>query len=326
MSNGEIHAEHLKKTYQGTPAVEDVSFSVRRGEVFGFLGPNGAGKSTTVAMLTTLSLPTAGKAAVGGFDVVREPAGVRRVCGVALQEIGLDPLMTARELLELQCGLFGRPGRAAAERSAHLLDLVKLGGVGSRRVGTFSGGMKRRLDLAMALAHEPDILFLDEPTTGLDPASRRDVWAEVRRLNREQGMTIFLTTQYLEEADALADRIAIIDQGRIVQEGTPKDLKEELGAESINIVFPDAETAERARSLVGPMAEQARLDRTTLRLYLPRAANAVASVVDTLNRAQLSPDSLTLSQPTLDDVFLRATGQRFEPGTPHADGALGEVG
>ncbi|NJL96040.1 MAG: ATP-binding cassette domain-containing protein [Anaerolineae bacterium] len=226
-----IIAEKLVKTYdKGFRAVNDVSFQVESGEIFGFLGPNGAGKSTTVAMLTTLALPTEGRALVGGYNVLSQAGQVRRIAGVALQEIGIDPLMKSLELLTLQARLFGMKPREAKARAAELLEVVKLSEFTDRPVGKYSGGMRRRLDLALALVHEPAILFLDEPTTGLDPASRRDIWAEVRRLNRESGMTIFLTTQYLEEADELADRIAIINRGEIAVEGKPAALKAALGA------------------------------------------------------------------------------------------------
>ncbi|MBC6935216.1 MAG: ATP-binding cassette domain-containing protein [Chloroflexi bacterium] len=312
MSNREIVAENLVKRYNGNvTAVNDVSFRVKSGEIFGFLGPNGAGKSTTVAMLTTLIVPTEGKATVGGYDVVSQAGEVRRIAGVALQEIGIDPLMKSMELLTIQAQMFGLSRRQAQERARELLDLVKLSNVTDRRVGKYSGGMRRRLDLALALAHEPAILFLDEPTTGLDPASRRDIWNEVRRLNKQLGMTIFLTTQYLEEADELADRVAIINNGRIVVEGTPADLKAGLGAESINVTFRETEDAERARSELAAMAERAQVDRKTLRLYLSRAAESVPVVVNRLGQTGLEPVSLTLTQPTLDDVFLHFTGRRF---------------
>ncbi|GAB4511297.1 MAG: ATP-binding cassette domain-containing protein [Anaerolineae bacterium] len=311
-SNREIVAEHLVKKYEGDFfAVKDVSFKVASGEIFGFLGPNGAGKSTTVSMLTTLSLPTSGHGTVGGYDIVTEAGHVRQVAGVALQEIGLDPLMKSVELLTIQGQLFGRSRRAARDRAAELLNLVKLSEFTDRPVGKYSGGMRRRLDLALALVHEPSILFLDEPTTGLDPASRRDVWTEVRRLNKEQGMTIFLTTQYLEEADELADRIAIINRGQIALEGQPAALKAGLGAESINLTFDDLETAERAADEVRHMVTRTQIDRKTVRLYLEGAAQAIPAVVNRLQQASLAPISLTLTQPTLDDVFLQVTGQRF---------------
>jgi ABC-2 type transport system ATP-binding protein len=226
-----VEAEGLAKTYRsraGTvKAVRGVDLRVEAGEVFGFLGPNGAGKSTTVKMLTTLLSLSSGSARVAGLDVAREPDAVRRRIGVALQEAGLDPRQTGRELLVLQGRLFDLSAREAAERTVQLLELVELTDAADRPIKGYSGGMKRRLDLASALVHEPEVLFLDEPTTGLDPASRLTVWDEVRRIN-ERGTTVFLTTQYLEEADQLCDRLAIIDDGRIVREGTPAQLKAEL--------------------------------------------------------------------------------------------------
>jgi ABC-2 type transport system ATP-binding protein len=226
-----VVAENLIKTYKsraGTvEAVKGVDLEVRTGECFGFLGPNGAGKSTTVRMLTTLLTITSGTARVGGVDVATDPDGARRKIGVALQEAGLDPRQTGRELLQLQGRLFGLTADQATDRAAELLDLMELDDAADRRIKGYSGGMKRRLDLASALVHEPDVLFLDEPTTGLDPASRLTVWDEVRRING-RGTTVFLTTQYLEEADQLCDRLAIIDGGRIVREGTPQQLKDEL--------------------------------------------------------------------------------------------------
>jgi len=313
MTNREIIAEGLVKRYAGNVlAVDDISFQVQSGEIFGFLGPNGAGKSTIVAMLTTLLRPTAGSATVGGYDVARQAQEVRRVAGVALQEIGLDPLMKSIELLMIQGQLFGANRKQARARAHELLELVKLADVTNRRVGTYSGGMRRRLDLALALVHEPAILFLDEPTTGLDPASRRDVWSEVRRLNTERGMTIFLTTQYLEEADQLADRVMIIDGGKIAAAGTPDELKAGVGSESISLTFADTTTVDRAREMLIAMATSASTDRTTLRLYLNNAAAVVPAVVIQLQQAGMAPTALTLRQPTLDDVFLSVTGQRFD--------------
>src|SRR3954452_9415774 len=215
---------------------------VASGEVFGFLGPNGAGKTTTVRMLCTLPPPTAGAATVAGLDVVGDAAAVRRRIGVALQEIGLDPVQTGRELLELQCGLYGITGRQGRERTEELLELVGLTDAADRRTKTYSGGMKRRLDLASALVHSPSVLFLDEPTTGLDPASRVTVWDEVRRIN-DSGTTVFLTTQYLEEADQLCDRLAIIDAGEIVAEGTPERLKAEMGHDVVTLELAGADAA-----------------------------------------------------------------------------------
>ncbi len=312
-SNREVVAENLVKRFNGGfVAVKGVSFRVHSGEIFGFLGPNGAGKSTTVSMLTTLSLPSDGRATVGGFDVATQAADVRRIAGVALQEIGLDPLMKSMEMLTIQGQTFGMNRKQSQDRARELLDLVKLSDVTDRRVGKYSGGMRRRLDLALALVHEPDVLFLDEPTTGLDPASRRDVWNEVRRLNARLGVTIFLTTQYLEEADELANRIAIINGGQIVAEGTPAALKAQMGTESINVTFRDTDMVEKAAPLFTEMAERTQADRQTLRLYMSHAAAAVPAVVNRLQSAGMEMVSLTLTQPTLDDVFLKVTGTRLE--------------
>ena len=248
-----VEARGLVKTYDDIEAVRGVDLHVKSGEVFGFLGPNGAGKSTTVKMLTTLLTITAGSASVAGVDVASDPDEVRRRIGVALQEAGLDPRQNGRELLVLQARLFGLSPAEAAERASELLALVELEDSADRRIKTYSGGMKRRLDLASALVHRPDVLFLDEPTTGLDPSSRLTVWDEVRRINA-QGTTVFLTTQYLEEADALCDRLAIIDGGRIVREGTPASLKAELRERldldadpSLDDVFLDATGRSRSK-------------------------------------------------------------------------------
>jgi len=248
-----VEARRLVKNYEDVEAVRGVDLRVGRGEVFGFLGPNGAGKSTTVRMLTTLLTITSGEAYVCGIDVARDPDAARWRIGVALQEAGLDPRQTGRELLVLQGRLFGMSAAEAAERARSLLALVELEDAADRRIKTYSGGMKRRLDLASALVHEPDVLFLDEPTTGLDPASRLTVWDEVRRINA-RGTTVFLTTQYLEEADQLCDRLAIIDGGLIVREGTPSELKADLrsrwdrdGEPTLDDVFLDATGRTRHR-------------------------------------------------------------------------------
>ena len=252
MSSVAIEAQALRRTFpDGVEAVRDIDLSVSEGEVFGFLGPNGAGKTTTVRMLCTLLPPTAGRATVDGLDVVEDAAEVRRRIGVALQEIGLDPVQTGRELLELQCGLYGITGAEGRERAEELLALLGLTDAADRRTKTYSGGMKRRLDLASALVHSPKVLFLDEPTTGLDPASRLTVWEEVRRIN-SGGTTVFLTTQYLEEADHLCDRLAIIDAGRIVAAGTPERLKAEMGHDVVSVTLDGAD-AEATRSALAEL-------------------------------------------------------------------------
>jgi ABC-2 type transport system ATP-binding protein len=308
-----VEVTGLKKTFKGdVHAVDGVDLAIREGEVFGFLGPNGAGKTTTVRMLCTLLPITAGTARVAGVDVARDPATVRRKIGVALQEIGLDPLQTGRELLTLQCGLYGMSDPKARQRADELLDLVGLTDAADRRTKTYSGGMKRRLDLATALVHSPSVLFLDEPTTGLDPASRLTVWSEVRRIN-ESGTTVMLTTQYLEEADQLCDRLAIIDHGRIVAEGTPEQLKSAMGHDVLTITLPEADHA-AARQAVEGLAgvQQVVAERDAVALYVDNGAESVSEVVRLLDRAGLQAKAISVARPTLDDVFLQATGRRLE--------------
>ena len=290
-------------------AVQGVDLEVSEGEIYAFLGPNGAGKTTTVRMLTTLLRPTGGTARVAGYDVVEQPGEVRRKIGVALQEAALDPLMTGRELIELQATLHGLARDEGRERSEALLGRVGLLEASSRRVGTYSGGMRRRLDLASALVHEPDVLFLDEPTTGLDPVSRKQIWEEVEALNRD-GTTVFLTTQYLEEADMLANRVGIIARGRIVAEDTPAALKAEVGRShlEIGILEGDADKAKKLCEAFGrPMPEK---DGKVL-VELERGAADVAKVVRALDDAGILVDSLDLVEPTLDDVFVAKTGDHI---------------
>jgi ABC-2 type transport system ATP-binding protein len=308
-----ISVRELTRTFKGgVEAVRGIDLSVTGGEVFGFLGPNGAGKTTTVRMLCTLLPPTSGAATVAGYDVVRDGAQVRRRIGVALQEIGLDPVQTGRELLELQCGLYGITGKRAKERAAELLDLVGLTGAADRFTKTYSGGMKRRLDLASALVHSPEVLFLDEPTTGLDPASRLTIWEEVRRINAS-GTTVFLTTQYLEEADKLCDRLAIIDGGRIVAEGTPEALKAQMGHDVVSVSFENGDIAEAEESLSGlPGLERIVVEQHALALYVEDGAGSIAEIVRRFERDQIRVASISVARPTLDDVFLQATGRRIE--------------
>jgi ABC-2 type transport system ATP-binding protein len=306
-----IEASGLIRRFGDVTAVDGVDLQVREGEIYGFLGPNGAGKSTTVRMLTTLLLPSAGTARVAGFDVVEEAAKVRRSIGVALQDAAIDPLMTGRELLQLQSILHGIPRKEADRRSDELLERVGLTAAADRRVGTYSGGMRRRLDLALSLVHEPAVLFLDEPTTGLDPMSRIALWDEVRRLNQDQGMTVLLTTQYLEEADQLASRIAIIDFGRIVREGRSDALKAALGAPTLEIeVAPGGEDA--ARQALAGIGEARPGHGGGVCIGLPDGASQMAEVVRALDQAGIGVERLELHQPSLDDVFADATGRRLE--------------
>jgi ABC-2 type transport system ATP-binding protein len=308
-----IAAVSLRRTFKGgIEAVRDLDLSVSPREVFGFLGPNGAGKTTTVRMLCTLLPPTAGQATVAGLDVVSDAAAVRRAIGVALQEIGLDPVQTGRELLELQCGLYGITGRRGRERAAELLELVGLTDAADRRTKTYSGGMKRRLDLATALVHSPQVLFLDEPTTGLDPASRLTVWDEVRRIN-DSGTTVFLTTQYLEEADKLCDRLAIIDDGRIVAEGTPERLKAEMGHDVVSVSLNGADPEATRSALAGlPGLERVMPEPGALALYVDDGASSIAEIVRRLDRDRIEVGAISVARPSLDDVFLKATGRRLE--------------
>src|ERR671911_1355184 len=251
-----IEADGLVREFKKGPrAVDGIDLRVESGEVFGFLGPNGAGKSTTVHMLTTLLPPTAGTARVAGHDILREGPAVRDAIGVALQEAALDLLLTGREHMRLQAGMHGIPREEARRRGDELLERVGLAEAADRRVGGYSGGMKRRLDLALALVHRPRILFLDEPTTGLDPQSRSALWEEVSRLAREDGVTVFLTTQYLEEADVLADRVGIIDHGHIVAEGTPKSLKAEIGLPSVHATPAEQDDRDRLVTAPAPYGE-----------------------------------------------------------------------
>ncbi len=308
-----IAARGLRRTFKGEiEAVRDIDLEVARGEVFGFLGPNGAGKTTTVRMLCTLLPPTAGTATVAGLDVATEAAAVRRRIGVALQEIGLDPVQTGRELLELQCGLYGIRGQRAKARADELLGLVGLTDAAERRTKTYSGGMKRRLDLASALVHEPEVLFLDEPTTGLDPASRITIWNEVRRIN-DAGATIFLTTQYMEEADQLCDRLAIIDNGEIVASGTPEQLKAAMGHDVVSVALDGSDAAALESALTGlPGLERTVAAPDGLAVYVENGASQIAEIVRRIDHAGITVGAISIARPSLDDVFLQATGRRLE--------------
>jgi len=312
-----IEANGLVRSFGDLVAVDGIDLSVSEGEVFGFLGPNGAGKSTAVRMLTTLLTPTDGQAFVGGHDVVKNASDVRKIIGVALQDAAIDPLMTGRELLKLQAVLHGIPRPSARKRGSELLDRVGLAAAADRRVGTYSGGMRRRLDLALSLIHEPKVLFLDEPTTGLDPTSRAALWEEVRRLNSEFGTTVFLTTQYLEEADELAGRIAIIDYGKIVREGSPAELKDSIGAPTLRIDI-DPENLDDAQSVLSGFGIDRPARDGRVAIGLDGGVAKVAEVVSALEEHGVEVLHLELDAPSLDDVFAEATGRRLEGAEPSA--------
>jgi ABC-2 type transport system ATP-binding protein len=284
---------------------------VMPGEIYGFLGPNGAGKSTTVHMLTTLLPPSGGRATVAGFDVAKQGPQVRAAIGAALQEAALDPFLTGSEHLRLQASLHGIRGDVRKRLIAQLLDRVGLTVAGNRKVRTYSGGMKRRLDLALALIHDPSILFLDEPTTGLDPQSRTALWTEVGRLAREEGVTVFLTTQYLEEADVLADRIGIIDHGRIVAEGTPAQLKAQIGKATVEVVPESPAELERLRGLLRRFGAETAARPGAFAVQLD-GQGGLPEVVRALDLENLRAAQINLHEPSLDDVFLAKTGRTLE--------------
>lgn len=322
MTEPEIQAQGLKRSFGTTLAVDGVDLSVARGEIYGFLGPNGAGKSTVTRVLCTLISPTGGKATVAGYDVETDADKVRLRIGVALQEAALDPKQTGLEMLRLQGRFYGLSKSDTERRLADLRELIDIGSALEDRVSTYSGGMKRRLDLALALVHNPRVLFLDEPTTGLDPTSRARVWDEVRRLNTELGMTVFLTTQYLEEADELADRVGIIDHGRIVAEGTPDELKRSIGTDLV-IAVVDGDP-EIARTALLPVAGVERVDvnGNEVTAAVSNGPEAISPVAIALAGAGggLRVRELSLRTPTLDDVFLSVTGARLADRESGTDG------
>jgi ABC-2 type transport system ATP-binding protein len=311
-----ISAQGLERRFGDLTAVDGVDLEVRRGEIYGFLGPNAAGKSTTVRMLCTLLAPSGGRAVVAGRDVATEPEQVRLRIGVALQDVALDAKQTGTELLRLQGRLYGLTRRETDQRVQELSRLIDIGDAMDRQTGTYSGGMKRRVDLAAALVHNPDVLFLDEPTTGLDPISRASVWEEVRQLNRELGMTIFLTTQYLEEADELADRVGILNHGRIVAEGTPAELKRKIGTDLIVArVEGDREAARGALLRIDGLGQvEVRGDEITV--AADAGAAAISPVAVALNDCGVRVREIALRTPTLDDVFLELTGNRIQSDAP----------
>ena len=319
--NEAIYAKGLVRTFGSVRAVDGVDLGVHQGEIFGFLGPNGAGKTTVIRMLITLLTPTAGEIRVAGHDVIQEPNEVRLRIGVAQQDASLDDKQTGRELLRLQGRLYGLSRREADRRISELSGLVDIGAAMDRMIGTYSGGMKRRLDLAASLIHNPQVLFLDEPTTGLDPASRSRIWDEVRVINSELGVTIFLTTQYLEEADALAHRVGIIDRGRLAAQGTPADLKRAIGSDLI-IIKVDGEVTTAVRALESiPQVSRVDAHGQELTASVSNGAALISAVALALDHEGAPVQELTLRTPTLDDVFLQVTGGRLQSG----DNAVGSV-
>ncbi len=319
-----ITTDGLVRRFGSVRAVDGVDLRVPKGEIFGFLGPNGAGKTTVIRMLITLLAPTSGKITVAGFDVMEDPVEVRSHIGAALQEAALDDKQTGRQLLRLQGRLYGLTGRQVKERISELTGLVDIGDAMDRLIGTYSGGMKRRLDLAAALVHRPDVLFLDEPTTGLDPISRSRIWEEVRGINRESRVTIFLTTQYMEEADALADRVGIIDRGKLAVQGAPADLKRARGVDLI-VVRPDGDVEKAALALESvPTVSAIDAHDTELTVSTSNGAALISTVALKLNECGIGVRELTLRTPTLDDVFLQVTGARFRSAPGTGDGSVEE--
>jgi ABC-2 type transport system ATP-binding protein len=302
----------LRKRYGDVQALDGVSFAVREGEVFGLLGPNGAGKSTTVRSLVTLTTPDSGSASVAGHDVLREQNAVRRVIGYVPQDSGVDELGTGRENLMLQGRVQGMKGKDLRARTETLLELVGITDAADRIVKTYSGGMRRRLDIALGLVHRPRVLFLDEPTTGLDPEARVVMWEEVSRLARAESLTILLTTHYLEEADRLADRLAIVSQGKVVVEGTPGELKAGLRGDAVHVEVENAsiDEAQRVLAAVGAAPEQV-LEGRTIVSRVENGGRALPGIISALEAAGIAVASVSLSRPSLDDVYLHFTGREF---------------
>ena len=306
-----VEAKNLKKTFKtkqgNVEAVRDVSFNVNKGEIFGILGPNGAGKSTTILMLTTLLRITSGTAKINDLDVVKNDSEVRNKIGIALQDTGIDNLLTARELFYTTARLWGLSKSKSKDRTEEMLNLVGLTEAADRRVKTYSGGMKRRLDLGLSLVHKPEVLFLDEPTTGLDPGSRRVLWDEIKKL-RDEGVTIILTTQYLEEADELANRISIIDEGLVVAEGTPDELKSSIGGDVITLTFRTDDDAIKAQTII----ENSDIEDNQIRVTVENGAEKIPNLLNQLVSKDINVQSVSANKPSLDDVFLKVTGYRLE--------------
>ncbi len=306
-----VEAKNLKKTFKtkqgNVEAVRDVSFKVNKGEIFGILGPNGAGKSTTILMLTTLLRITSGTAKINDLDVEKNDSEVRNKIGIALQDTGIDNLLTARELFYTTARLWGLSKSKSKDRTEEMLNLVGLTEAADRRVKTYSGGMKRRLDLGLSLVHKPEVLFLDEPTTGLDPGSRRVLWDEIKKL-RDEGVTIILTTQYLEEADELANRISIIDEGLVVAEGTPDELKSSIGGDVITLTFRSDDDAIKAQTII----ENSDIEDNQIRVTVENGAEKIPNLLNQLVSKDINVQSVSANKPSLDDVFLKVTGYRLE--------------
>ncbi len=320
MASEIIKVSDLVLTYaDGTKAVQDISFAVREGEFFGFLGPNGAGKSTTIKILTTLLKKTSGSVTIAGFDLERDPGEIRRLIGVQSQETSIDPDLTGRENMILQGNLQQMHGRELYERVDSLLKVVGLDDAADKRASRYSGGMKKRLDLATVLVHKPKILFLDEPTTGLDPQSRATVWEYLEDLNKVEGITIFLTTQYLEEADRLCERLCIVDDGKIVAQGSPTELKQEIGADAITITFRDSSgrndesVKTKAKQVLATLPNVMDVidSDSGLTIYVKNGAYFVPDLVRAFDKTSIKLVSINLSSPSLDDVFLKHTGKRI---------------
>lgn len=307
-----IEAKKLTKSFGNKKAVDNVSFSIKKGEIYGFLGPNGAGKSTTIRMLVTLSEPSSGDAYIGGKSVKHDEGEVRLRIGVALQEAALDESQKGSEFLRLQANLYGLRGNEVKERIKDLTTLVDIGDALNKPIKTYSGGMKRRLDLAAALVHNPEVLFLDEPTTGLDPISRNRVWEEIRRLNKDLGMTIFLTTQYLEEADQLCDRIGIIADGKLQAEGTPADLKKLVGNDIVTVKISKPKS--NLKEVLGKIKSVNKVEQegNIFTLHVNHASKHVSDIVTALNGNSSGLEELNIRTPSLDDVFMKVTGTHLK--------------
>lgn len=314
-ATGAIDVHHVRRRFAGHWALDGISMCVRSGEIYGFLGPNGAGKSTLVRILCTLLRPTEGTAVVAGYDIRTQQREIRLRIGAALQATALDDSQTGQEMLELQGRLYGLDRRQVRARLAEIGELIDLGDALHRRAGTYSGGMRRRLDLALALVHNPSVVFLDEPTSGLDPASRARLWQEIRRLNRDLAITVFLTTQYMEEADKLADRVSFISHGRLVAQGTPAELKRSIGNDLVVAAVSGLPARAAAAALAAvPHVRSVSVRGPVVTSAVADGGAAIGPIAVALAAAGARVENLTLRQPTLDDVFLSITGEHVQGG------------